>query len=212
VRFALAAAVLIWAAPLATPLVAQRNGVQLNVSVDSSNPRTSGPTITTSNLLADPNTRELLRSGFATKISYRVELWRKSGLFNDRQDHAEWEVYVQYDPTKQLYNVVRRQDKQYENFGGSLTVTTAELQFGGPYRAPLHPDRSGKFYYYLTVEVQPMLESDLDALLQWTRGPTAPGKSSPLTSIRGGVGRLLSRVLGGDKQHYEARTGVFAVP
>jgi hypothetical protein len=26
------------------------------------------------------------------------------------------------------------------------------------------------------------------------------------------VGRLLSRVLGGDKQHYEARTRVFTVP
>jgi hypothetical protein len=194
------------------PLPAQRNGVQLDVKIDTANAGIAGPTITTANLLADPNTRELLRAGFATKVTYRLELWRKGGVFEDLHDRTEWDVYVQYDPTKQLYNVVRRQDRQFENFGGSSTVTTAEMQFGGPYRAPLHPNRSGKFYYFLTVEVQPMLESDLDALLQWTRGPTAPGKSSPLNSIRGGVGRLLSRVLGGDKQHYEARTRVFSIP
>jgi hypothetical protein len=212
VRLVFAAAFLLWAGPIAAPLGAQRNGVRLDVKIDTLNAAAAGPTISTANLLADANTRELLRAGFATRVSYRLELWRKGGLFEDLSDHAEWDVYVQYDPTLQIYNVIRRQDRQLESFAGSSTVTTAELQFGGPYRVPLRPNRSGKFYYYLTVEVQPMLESDLDALLQWTRGPTAPGKSSPLNSIRGGVGRLLSRVLGGDKQHYEARTRVFTVP
>ena len=176
------------------------------------NALTEGPSITTGNLLADDNTRELLRAGFATKIHYRLELWRKGGLFDDLSDRAEWEVFVQYDPAGHAYNVIRRQDNQLENFGGFATVTTAEAQIDGPFRAPLHPRRPGKFYYNLVIEVQPMLESDLDALQQWLRGPSSPAKSSFVLAIRGGVGRLMSRILGGDKRHDEVRSGVFSVP
>ena len=197
----------LWAAPV----VAQRNGVRLQVAVSAVAAAVEGPTITTANLLADPNTRELLRAGFATKIHYRLELWRKGGLFDDLSDRAEWDVFVQYDPTSRVYNVIRRQDNQLESFGGFGTVTTAEAQFDRPFRAPLHPKRSGRFYYNLIVEVQPMLESDLDALQQWLRGPSSPIKSSFVLAIRGGLGRLMSRILGGDKRHDEVRSGVFTV-
>lgn len=193
------------------PAFAQRNGVRLEVAVPATTASVEGPTITTGNLLADPNTRELLRAGFATRIHYRLELWRKGGLFDDLHDRTEWDVFVQYDPTAQEYNVIRRQDNQLENFGGFATVTTAEAQFDRSFRAPLHPNRSGKFYYNLIVEVQPMLESDLDALQQWLRGPSSPAKSSVVLAIRGGVGRLMSRILGGDKRHDEVRSGVFTV-
>jgi hypothetical protein len=208
VRFGLLVCGLLWAAPV----VAQRSGVRLEVAVDSAAASSAGPTITTGNLLADANTRELLRAGFATKIHYRLELWRKTSVFNDLSDRAEWDVFVQYDPTAQVYNVIRRQEKQLENFGGFATVTTAEEVFDRAFRAPLHPNRAGRFYYNLIVEVQPMLESDLDALQQWLRGPASPVKSGFVLAIRSGVGRLMSRILGGDKQHYEVRSGVFSVP
>jgi hypothetical protein len=193
-------------------LFAQRDGVHLEVKVDSATASTQGPTITTENLLADPNTRELLRAGFATKIHYRLELWRKGGLFNDLTDRVEWEVDVWYDPTQRVYDVIRRQDNQIENFGGFATATTAEAQFDRPLRAPLHPKRSGKYYYHLVVEVQPMQESDLDALQQWLRGPSSPIKSSFVLAIRAGVGRLMSRILGGDKRQDDVRSGLFSVP
>lgn len=206
-RFSAVVVVLLWAAPV----IAQRNGVRLQVAVSAVAASVEGPTITTANLLADPNTRELLRAGFATKIHYRLELWRKGGLFDDLSDRTEWDVFVQYDPTSQVYNVIRRQDNQLESFGGFATVTTAEAQFDRPFRAPLHPNRSGRFYYNLIVEVQPMLESDLDALQQWLRGPSSPIKSSFVLAIRGGLGRLMSRLLGADKRHDEVRSGVFTV-
>ncbi len=191
---------------------AQRARVQLDVSVPAGNPAGEGPTIASGNLLADDNTREILRAGFATKVHYRLELWRKGGWFDDPAGRSEWDVFVQYDPATQLYNVVRRLDNQLESFGGFATVTSAEAQFGRAFRSTLHPDRSGRFYYVLTVDVQPMQESDLDALQQWLRGPTAPGKADPLSALRGGVGRLMSRVLGGDKRQYAARTGIFRIP
>jgi hypothetical protein len=209
VRIGFVLAGMLWAAPL----VAQRERATLDVAVNQATAAQTGPTITTANLLADPNTRELLRNGFATRIHFRLELWRKGGWANDRSGTDEWEILVQQDPTTHLYSAVRRQDSQVtESFGDVATVASAEAQFGRPFRSSLHPNRSGKYYYNLIVDVQTLTETDLDALQQWLRGPTAPQKSNPITAIRSGIGRLFSRMLGGGKQLYQGRSGVFEVP
>jgi hypothetical protein len=209
VRNGLVLAGMLWAAPL----VAQRDRVTLEVAVRAAAVSLDGPTITTANLLADPNTRELLRNGFATRIHFRLELWRKGGWFDDRSGRDEWEILVQQDPTTHLYSAVRRQDNQVtESFVESATVTSAEAQFDRPFQSSLRPNRSGRYYYNLIVDVQTLTETDLDALQQWLRGPTAPQKSNPITAIRSGIGRLFSRMLGGGKQLYQGRSGVFEVP
>jgi hypothetical protein len=192
--------------------VAQRNDVQLQVATPVAAAVTEGPIVTTNGLLADPNTREILRAGFATKIQYRVELWRKGRIFDNLTSQVLWDVTVYMNPTDQLYHVIRRSSNQLEDFGAFATVTTAESQFGQPFRAPIHPTRSGRYYYMLHVEVQPMQESDLDALLEWARGPTSPANNGIVLALRGGVGRLMSRILGGDKQQYDVRSGIFSVP
>ena len=204
-------AALLWAAPL----VAQRDRVQLNVEVVAGSPSVGGASIATENLLGDAKTQELLRNGFPARIHYRLELWRKGGGFgDDRKGTAEWDVDVAYDPTAQLYNVVRRtaDNRLHENFGGFPSLATAETQIGRAFRVGLAPERSGKYYYNLVIDIQTLTVSDLDALEQWLRGPSAPTHSNPLKAIRGGVGTLLSRLLGGDKRHYEQRSGVFSVP
>ena len=199
---------LLWVAPLA----AQRNGVHLEVATPAGAAVTDGPIVTTSGLLADPNTREILRAGFATKIQYRIDLWRKGRVFDNLTTRATWDVTVYLNPTDQLYHVIRRSSNQLEDFGAFATVTTAEAQFGKPFRAPIRPTRSGRYYYMLDVEVQPMQESDLDALLEWARGPTSPANNGIVLALRSGVGRLMSRILGGDKQQYDVRSGIFNVP
>jgi hypothetical protein len=213
VRLLAGLAVLLWAAPLS----AQRDRVQLNVEAVSGSPATVGASVTTENLLGDAKTRELLRNGFPARVHYRLELWRKGGLAgwsDERKGTAEWDVLVAYDPTLHLYNVVRRtaDNRLHENFGGFSSVDAAEGQIGRAFRVGLAPDRSGKYYYNLVVDIQTLTVSDLDALEQWLRGPSAPTRSNPLKAIRGGVGTLLSRLLGGDKRHYEQRSGVFSAP
>ncbi|HEX3866032.1 MAG TPA: hypothetical protein VHV78_04735, partial [Gemmatimonadaceae bacterium] len=79
-------------------------------------------------------------------------------------------------------------------------------------RASLHPARSGRYYYSLLVEVQTLTESDLDALQQWLHGPSAPGHGNPITTLRSGVGTLLSRMLGGDKRQYKQQSEPLVVP
>jgi hypothetical protein len=197
------------------PLVAQRSDAKLDVAVNPSAALVEGPLVSTSNLLADARPRDLLRQGFPTRIHYRLELWAKGSFINDLKGRAEWEVDIAYDPRTKLYNVVRRttDDRLRENFGGFETVTSAEAQFSKPYRVALHPARGGRYYYELFVEVETLAETDLDALEQWMRGPTAPGNTSnPLTVVRGGVSALLSRVLGGETPKYRTTSPIFRVP
>jgi len=206
--FALASLALVASARFA-PLAAQR--VQLEVAPPAS--VDDWPTVTTDNLLADSKIQTLLKSGFPTEIRFRLELWRKGRFwFDDLRDKTEWGVLVQYDPTTRMYNVVRRMGTQvHENFGGFPTPAAADAQFGAPLKIELRPMSRGRYYYNLVVDERTLTESDLDALQQWLNGPTAPGKGNPITAVRSGLGIILSRVLGGDKRHFEARSGELTI-
>lgn len=200
---------------IASPLSAQRPP-RLDIAVPVAAALKEGPAIVTDGLLSDDKTREHLRNGFPARIHYRLELWRKGGVLagDDRSGALEWDVLVNYDPTSNLYNMVRRSsdDSYRENFGFS-TLSSAEIQLAKPYKTSLHPSRSGRYYYNLVVEVQTLAQSDLDATLQWLRGPTAPGKTNnPITVIRSGVGTVFSRLLGGAQNKYEQPSEVFTVP
>ncbi|MEO7085865.1 MAG: hypothetical protein ABI442_16790 [Gemmatimonadaceae bacterium] len=196
----------------ASPLFAQRERPGMEITIASA-PLDEGPTVTTTNLLADPNTRELLRNGFPTRVHFRLELWKKGRwFFDDFTGRTQWDVGVHFDPTTGLFNVLRQQDSNIENFVGFATLTSAEEEFDRPFRTLLRPKRGGRYYYNLVVDVQTLTETDLDALNQWLRGPTAPGRSNPITAIRSGLGTLFSRILGGDKRHYEVRSELFSVP
>jgi hypothetical protein len=201
---------------LAAPLPAQSTRVQLDLvlpttmTVDG-----EGPNVVTANLLANGKTRELLRNGFPTALHFRAELWRKSRWFDDQAGMTEWDVLVQYDPASQLYRVVRQHgDNQLEDFGGFASLTTAEAQINRAYRIPLRPSRPGRYYYNLSLDIETLRVTDLDALQRWLRGefqPAVRGKRSPVSALRKGVETLFSRVLGGESRRYEQRSGVFRV-
>ena len=201
---------------IASPLSAQRPP-RLEIAVPVAAALREGPAIVTDGLLSDAKTREHLRNGFPARIHYRLELWRKGGVLagDDRSGALDWDVLVNYDPTSNVYNMIRRSsdDSYRENFGNFSTLSSAELQLAKPYKTSLHPTRSGRYYYNLAVEVQTLAQSDLDATLQWLRGPTAPGKTNnPITVIRSGVGTVFSRILGGAQNKYEQPSEVFTVP
>jgi hypothetical protein len=64
----------------------------------------------------------------------------------------------------------------------------------------------------VVLDIEALSVSDLDELERWMRGelrPAVRGKRAPLSALRRGVGTLLSRVLGGETRHYEARSGTF---
>ena len=201
---------------IAAPVGSTRaqNQVQLDIIVPAGSfAATQSPSIVGKNLLADPTTRELLRNGFPTKIHYKVELWREKGLFNDIEGSTEWEVLVQYDPAAQVYRAVRRNGRQLEDFGGYSTLTSAEEPLSRPYRVPLRPRApGGRYYYNVFLDISTLDVSDLDELQRWLRGefqPAVRGKTNPASALKNGIGTLLSRLLGGERRHYEQRSETF---
>jgi hypothetical protein len=145
-------------------------------------------------------------------MHFKLELWRKGSVFGDDLDgRTEWDMLVSYDPTRQSFNVIRRLENQFEDFGGFSSIAAADGQIARPFRVPLKASQSGHYYYNLTVEVRTLTETDLVALQQFLRG-TPQATSKPLSWLGKSVGKLLSRVLGGDTRRYAEQSGVFGVP
>jgi hypothetical protein len=188
-----------WSAPAA----AQRR-VQLDVSV----PSATGPGIVTmAGLFADPDMRELVRSGFPASLRFRLELWRSGGLFNDLEGNQEWELIVQYDPSGQRYRVVRRQAGRMEDLGSFATLSTAQSVLERPLRITLLPQRAGRRYYYnLALDIEALSVSDMDQLERWLRGVRG---GTAVNAVGSGVRTLMLRMLGGENQHYEKRSPTF---
>jgi hypothetical protein len=209
VRFA-RSIVALFAVLSAAPLTTQRNVARLEIAVVSGSIQ-KRPAVSTANLLNNTETRDLLAHGFTAGIHYRLELWRQGTVVNDFDGRSEWDVLVSYDPTRKLYSVVRKQNNDIlENFGSFTTVEAAESMFGRAMRVPLRPNRAGRYYYNLIVEVRALTETDLDALLQFMRGPR--GRSNPFSFIGTGIKKLFTRVLGGKKRHYEQQSVFFSFP
>lgn len=204
---------------LAVPREASaQRGPQLEVSPLAANSPPAGATVRASRLLGDRQMRELLVNGFPAALRFRLELWRAGGLFDDIEASTEWEVLVRYDPYSQQYSVVRLHGRKEapsrrESIEGLPNLEAAERVLNDPFPVALKPRRSDTRYYYnVVLDVETLSVSDLDELQRWLNGefqPAVRGKRAPLSALRRGIGTLLSRVLGGEKRHYEARSTTF---
>jgi len=174
------------------------------------------PSTGLSGVLTGGHRRELLNSGWSTVIHARVELWRKGGflgLFFAQESAIEWDIVVDYAPATKLYTIRRIVDNKVENLGDVRSIEAAEQLLRKPYNVPLSPGRrGGRYFYEFAVDISTLSLSDLEAWQRWVRGEAQPaiqGKKSPATSFQRGLGSLLSRVLGGETQSYETRSGIF---
>ena len=188
------------------PLAAQTP--RLDIAPPSSS-ADGGATVTTVNLFAEADVRELVRSGFPASLRFRLELWRAGGLLNDLENSVEWEYIVQYDPTAQRYGVLRRQNGKIEEVGTFATLTTAQAVLERPFRTTLAPEVSGARYYYtLAMNLEALSVSDMDQLERWLRG-TRSGTAA--SAVGSGLRTLILRMLGGEKKRYNARSQTFVV-
>lgn len=212
-RFALPLSLFLIAVPPRPPADVQRDDARIEIVLNQS-ALGDGPAITASRLLSNPNTKDLLVNGaFPTAIRFRLQLWRKGGWWSDDlSGRFDWDILVRYDPTKQVFNLVRRQnDRDIEDFGSLPNLDAVESQLARPFKVPLRPVGGGRYYYNLNVEVQALTETDLDALQHWLRGTKAQGSSNPVSWLARGVRSLFARALDGDKRHYVVQSGVFRI-
>jgi hypothetical protein len=189
---------------LAAPSAAQRRAL---LEITAPGAGGIGATVTATNLFAEPDMRDLVRSGFPASLHFRLELWRTGGLFDDLEGRLDWQVIVQYDPSAQRYRVVRQQAGKVEDLGSFATLATAQSTLERPTRTTLLPDREGvKYYYTLALDIEALSVSDMDQLERWLRGVKGTTAAS---AVGTGLRTLMLRMLGGEKRHLTGRSVVF---
>jgi hypothetical protein len=198
---------------IAAPVGAQKK-VRLDVLPPPDNAWTDGPpSVSSDGLLSDASMRDLLANGFPARLHYRLERWASGRWFDDLKATVEWDVILKYDVLGKRYQAVRVVNKKVESLGDFGAVDSAENAAEGPYRPAISlPTKGQRGYYNLLLDVETLSLSDLDEVERWLRGelrPAVSGKKNPGTALGRGVRTLVVRLLGGEKRHYEARTGTF---
>jgi hypothetical protein len=172
-----------------------------------------GPLVRARGVLSDARIRELLRSGFPARLTYRVELWSDERYFDQLQQSAEWEVQVRWRGIDQRYEVVQKVGSQVFSLGTFAEVDDAESAVERPLRVPIvAPASNRRFYYQVTLEVRTLSVSDLDEVNAWLRGelqPAVRGERNPGTAFTRGLRSLSTRLLGGERREYVGRTPTF---
>lgn len=194
------------------PAVAQRVRVDVNPPAQRAWAE-AAPSISSAGLLIDPSMRDLLANGFPARLHYRLERWKIGRWFDDIQAASEWDVIVKYDVLGKRYQVARVFNKKSEALGQYATLEEAASAAEAPYQPTISlPRRGQRGYYNLLLDVETLSLSDLDEVERWLRGelkPAVRGEKNPGTALTRGVRTLVIRLLGGEKRHYEARSGTF---
>ncbi|MFL5498513.1 MAG: hypothetical protein ACJ8AB_08760 [Gemmatimonadaceae bacterium] len=204
--------VLAIALAIAAPLGAQK--VRVEVLPPPQNAWADEPPyVTSAGLLSDASMRDLLANGFPARLHYRLERWASGGWFDDLKAAVEWDVILKYDILGKKYQLVRVVNKKSEPLGEYPDFESADNAVEAAYRVAISlPKKGQRGYYNLLLDVETLSLSDLDEVQRWLRGelkPAVSGKKNPGTAIGRGLRTLVVRLLGGEKRHYEARTGSF---
>jgi hypothetical protein len=174
---------------------------------------TEGPVVRATGILGDRDLRDLLRNGFPARLHYRVELWSAGGLLNDLEGTTEWDLIVRYDPLRKRFGVARLVGRQVTVLGEFEALADAQAAAERPFRAPIFAPRRGERYYYAGIlDIEMLSLGDLDEVERWLKGelrPAVRGRRNPGTALTRGLRTLFVRLIGGERRHYEVRSGTF---
>lgn len=197
----------------AAPVAAQRDA-RLEITLPSDAELTRrAPTVSARNVLHDRRQEELLHSGFPARLHYKVELWSADGLFDNLRSQAEWDVVVRYNPLERRYSAARIVQDHAVPLGSYASFDSVQAAVARPYRPSIRlPSAKGRHYYIAMLDVEMLSVNDIDEVERWLRGELSPavrGERNAGTALSRGAKTLVTRLLGGRSQHYEARTRVF---
>ena len=195
-------------------LLGAQRAPRLDVIAPSAQSATEeGPVITSSGLLDDPSMRDLLANGFPARLHYRLERWVQGRWFDDLKAAAEWDVILKYDVLGKKYQLFRIVNDKPASLGEFDKFEDATAAAEAPYRVSIDlPKRGQRTYYNLLLDVETLSLTDLDEVQRWLKGelqPAVHGQKNPGTAVTRGLRTIVVRLLGGEKRHYESRSGTF---
>jgi hypothetical protein len=160
-------------------------------------------------VLGEERLADAVRSGLPLRLRVRVELWH-DGFIDDLESTETWATVLLFEPLERQY-IVRPPAGTARRFGA---YADARAAIESQYTLALAPQRSGRYYYRATLEIETLSLSDLDELERWLRGelgPAVSGQRSIGTAIGEGAKRLLIRVLGLPSRRVETRSERFRI-
>ncbi len=171
---------------------------------------TTSSTVSVRNVLPERSFDELLRNGFPARLHIRSEVWTIGRWFDEIVGSVEWDIIMRHDLIDHTYDVARVTRDGITPLGTYAQFADARAATELPFTSPLVPRARGqKGYIAVQVDVQTVEMSDLDEVQRWLRGearPAVQGRRSPGTALTRGLRTLVSRILGGEVRHLEART------
>lgn len=172
-----------------------------------------GPTVRAQGVLAAPNLSALVTAGFPARLRFRVELWAEGRLVDALQRAATWDVVVRRLGGDERYEVTQLVGAQRLSLGAYRALRDAAAAAERAVRVPLRAPLDGRSHYFLaTVEVEALSVTDLDEVNRWLRGELEPalrGEGATAPALGRGIRTLATRLLGGDRRRYEARSRSF---
>ena len=200
------------ALPLARAAAQAPTRVEVNLTNTVGGQR-GAPLVRSVHIFADRELREMLHSGFPARLHYRLELWGAEGFFDNMKRQVEWDVIVRYNPLKRRYTATRIEGDRITALGSFDSLDPVEELLSHAIQPALAvPDSHDRYYYNLVLDVQMLSVTDLDEVERWLKGdlgPAAHGDKNPATAIGQGAKTLITKLLGGQEKHYEARSKVF---
>ena len=200
------------ALPLARAAAQAPSHVEVSLATTVGGQR-GAPLVRSVRIFGDREIREMLHSGFPARLHYRLELWGASGFFDDLKRQIEWDVIVRYNPLKRRYTATRIEGDHVTALGSFDGLDPIEAVLSQATQPALAvPEGHGKYYYNLVLDVQMLAVSDLDEVERWLKGDLGPavhGEKNPGTALGQGAKTLITKLLGGQEKHYEARSKIF---
>lgn len=160
-------------------------------------------------LLRDRALLGAIESGLPLRFHLRVELWER-GLFDRLERAEEHRMVLVQDPIDKDFRLEAGQvERRFARLAEAQAAVEAEM------RPTLRAERSGRYYYLASLEIETLSLSDLEELRRWLRGevrPAVEGRAPAGRAVERGLRRVFVRVIGLPTRHYEARSANFAIP
>ncbi len=168
------------------------------------------PVVRAEHLLDDRVFDGALKNGFPVHYHFRLELWRKGGLFDHLARDAEWDAFVRLDPLTSEYDLIRSSGS-VEHFNRLDAVSRA---LASPFHVDLlpPPGTGTRYYYVATLAIQSLSESELEEVERWLKGDVGPAiehSGNIGDALAEGFRRLLIRFSGLPRRSLEARSDAF---
>ena len=165
------------------------------------------PYVRAQNLLADGMFLGAVKNGFAVRFAYRLSLWRSATLFDHLVREATWEAVLVQNPVENRWELLQPQSP-VRTFDDSTRLDSA-LAVAYTVDGLLPPERSGRYYYVATLEVESLTASELEDVQRWLRGDVEraiTGRGDVSNALTRGARMLLIKLSGLPRRSFEART------